>query len=913
MTELKTLLVTGDIVLDCHLYGGVKTLATSFKEPGTVYTQRLGGAALTCELVRAAAEAAGATIDNNWKKETKKCKRDHKALPARPEGLPLKRPLRMYNVELDLATIGLKRTLPKHLRSYGVWIDRPAKKGSKDRVWRIERHFGYGPTDPKIQGEVFKRNAMPAPVQPMLTLIDDGGILFRHSASSGAWPEFKKGETGYYLIKMSSPLCRGDLWEKMTPITDRMIVVFSAMDLRREDAQVNLHLSWEQCVEHTITALQNHPIVRDLLRVAHVIVNFGSAGALWVERTPDGASAYHLLFDPELLEGDISRRFDGTAYGFQTCLTAGIAHHLMQFEAEAVQSKTKSPFTDAETRKKAISQGIAAGLVARRRLRELGHGRIDKPQPSFPIQELGQSIANPTEGFVYVDVPPIAWQAGPCQWTILNQSETVQADQADYPLSGLAYLTARYGFGALSHIPKFHLGKLYTVDRSEIESYRMLAGLIRAYEEVKVQKKPLSIGVFGPPGAGKSFGVKALAEGILGEQVPFLEFNLSQFKSPEELIGAFHRVRDAVLGGITPVAFWDEFDSQNYRWLQYLLAPMQDGSFQEGQITHPIGKCIFIFAGGTSHTMDDFCAKLQRREFQMLKGPDFISRLHGFLNVLGPNRRKHSSCPDITWPIRRAIILRDVSKVGEDEELDIDPGLLDALLNVSDYRHGARSFDKVVATLLQGRHFNHLHRSALPPSPLLDRETDAVKFIAMLKRWDVFKNHPDLENLAAAIHTGFLEGAEKSKQDAEIEANPNLAWTIHQSIKRDYAELSDDKKASNRAAARRIPDHLALIGYAVEPWQQNDKQDWQTPLKKAIEKHTERLAQAEHLGWYAERVANGWTHAEKRNDTLKHHPLMVPWAKLLPSDQEKDRHFVRSIPALLEMAKYKAVPIPTIP
>lgn len=47
------LLVTGDIVLDCHLYGGVKTAATSFSEPGTIYEQHLGGAVLTHRLLEA--------------------------------------------------------------------------------------------------------------------------------------------------------------------------------------------------------------------------------------------------------------------------------------------------------------------------------------------------------------------------------------------------------------------------------------------------------------------------------------------------------------------------------------------------------------------------------------------------------------------------------------------------------------------------------------------------------------------------------------------------------------------------------------------------------------------------------------------------------------------------------------------
>ena len=56
----SVVLVTGDIVLDCHLYGGVKTSATSFSEPGTTYSQELGGAVLTRNLLHAAADAKNA-------------------------------------------------------------------------------------------------------------------------------------------------------------------------------------------------------------------------------------------------------------------------------------------------------------------------------------------------------------------------------------------------------------------------------------------------------------------------------------------------------------------------------------------------------------------------------------------------------------------------------------------------------------------------------------------------------------------------------------------------------------------------------------------------------------------------------------------------------------------------------------
>jgi hypothetical protein len=77
-----------------------------------------------------------------------------------------------------------------------------------------------------------------------------------------------------------------------------------------------------------------------------------------------------------------------------------------------------------------------------------------------------------------VVVPPEACQPSGCQWTILVQSETAfhsrknagRKPDAGTPLTRLALLTARYGFGALFHVPSLHLGKLFTVDRSEIES-----------------------------------------------------------------------------------------------------------------------------------------------------------------------------------------------------------------------------------------------------------------------------------------------------------------------------------------------------------------------------------------------------------------------------------------------------------
>jgi hypothetical protein len=508
---------------------------------------------------------------------------------------------------------------------------------------------------------------------PLLTVIDDGGISFRYRRSAALWPEAES--PGYYLLKMSSLLCQGDLWAHLVAtVGERLMVVVSADDLRREDAQIAQALSWEKCAEDTLTVLHDDPICRQLCQAASVVVTFGSEGALWVRGGSGGA---RLLFSPGEQEGDHARTINGTVYGFGTCVITGIAHELVTQHARA-ESSPSGLFADPV----ALERGIATGLRARRLLLELGHGRVGGDKPGFPVKAIADALTKPGGGYIATDVPPSARRSSDGSWTILRQAEI--HGSPDTPLIDLACLTARFGPSAVSNVPALRLGSVLTVDRGEIESLRTLEMLIRAYEAQAVQKKPLSLGIFGPPGAGKSFAVKAMAKAVLGDRAPFLEFNLSQFNGPDDLIGAFHRVRDAVLQGTTPVAFWDEFDSQRYKWLQYLLAPMQDGAFQEGQITHPIGKCVFVFAGGTSHTFARFGPVLpenptadqqaayqrEEHEFTLAKGPDFLSRLHGHLDVLEPNQRKPltgttsrdrhrppgdgEAPPDITWPIRRA-------------------------------------------------------------------------------------------------------------------------------------------------------------------------------------------------------------------------------------------------------------------
>ena len=462
------------------------------------------------------------------------------------------------------------------------------------------------------------------------------------------------------------------------------------------------------------------------------------------------------------------------------------------------------------------------------------------------------------------------------------------------------------------------------MDRGDIEALRSIRQLMLCYKAEQKPKTPLSIAVFGAPGSGKSFGLKQIAESVFHEKA--LEFNLSQFKGPEELYGAYHQVRDKVLAGVTPVVFWDEFDSRKLMWLQYLLAPMQDGVFQEGQLTHSIGKCVFVFAGGTSYDYRHFGPpeapieeenedrKKARREFALKKGPDFKSRLTTCLNVLGPNPRKlfnldlaakdrdpwYDDHTDIEYPVRRAILLRSLLNCGgkddENKRLNIDPGLLTALLEVGHYRNGARSLEKLVAQIVSDGSAMP-SRSNLPYREILE---------LLVQEVDVFYGQlyaigfgGDVESLAKNIHARFLEQINRLQAENPKTAKPNP------DSDKPWEGLSPDLKASNRAAAQRIAEILAAVGLTCE--RGNASSSETKAVDRVLETNLEMLAGMEHDGWMDEKKRQGWTFGETRDNPRLKHPLLIPYGDLPEAEKDKDRDSIRQYVMRVADAGYKIV------
>ena len=128
-------------------------------------------------------------------------------------------------------------------------------------------------------------------------------------------------------------------------------------------------------------------------------------------------------------------------------------------------------------------------------------------------------------------------------------------------------------------------------------------------------------------------------------------------------------------------------------------------------------------------------------------------------------------------------------------------------------------------------------------------------------------------------------------------------------LDRPFSELAASDQEDNRAAARRIPDVLALAGMAVADEAQTVRPEDPSSdeIARHIERRLEQLAEAEHDGWMEQRVRNGWRQGSPRDDNAKIHPLIVPYARLSEKEKDKDRSSVLKFPEMVAMAGRRIV------
>ena len=149
--------------------------------------------------------------------------------------------------------------------------------------------------------------------------------------------------------------------------------------------------------------------------------------------------------------------------------------------------------------------------------------------------------------------------------------------------------------------------------------------------------------------------------------------------------------------------------------------------------------------------------------------------------------------------------------------------------------------------------------------------------------------HESADTMARELHEDWYKNEEAREKKAG--QNPKPAF-------RQWEQLDEIYKESNRHAADHIPVKLRAIGYLVEKLR-NDP----TRLTSFDDPQVELLAEMEHARWCAELFLMGYSYAPgPRNDVEKTHPDLIPWNDLAESTKDYDRSQVRAIPMALARA-----------
>lgn len=558
----------------------------------------------------------------------------------------------------------------------------------------------------------------------------------------------------------------------------RTVIMTLADDWLGDKTYVSRGVSWEETGAGFAKVLKAASVVakeangaeapkNPLTKAPWLVISLPYSGAVLHPRDAVGDEV-ELVYDSLAREGQWERTYPGSVPGKHTTVLAGLVSRCVR--ASDPKPSDRDKFT--------ILKGLQLGLSAARYLRIAGY-RDNRPfeeatELEFPYAEIenvfqkGEIDGNSVESKLIAEVggvdkvryPDRVFQhvgIGPgisSSWSILTE----RLDQSGRPGPSRPWPWEAIAERGLARsgleVPLTSYGKLTVMGRPEVESYGTVWELIDRYLNRRTAT-PLSLGAFGPPGCGKSFAVKQLAASVSGDEVTVevVEFNLSQMGSPKDLAEAFHVLRDKRLKGIVPLAFWDEFDcsaGEEFHWLRHFLAPMQDGVFRQEQLEHAIGKSVFVFAGGTRSTFMEFARggsdpDLERR----VKLPDFVSRIHGYLDVRGPNPVRPPGVASEQGSVdalvleaiaRRATLLHELLvKLFPElqhrgtKEIEIDPSVLRAFLYVPWYHHGARSMETIIMS-------SKLHDadkfvpSSLPPEEQLMGHVDGEAFMTLVNK-----------------------------------------------------------------------------------------------------------------------------------------------------------------------------------
>ena len=131
-------------------------------------------------------------------------------------------------------------------------------------------------------------------------------------------------------VPISGVTGRGDLWTKLVQQwKEKLIVVITAGDLRREDVMVARGLSWEKTVDDLLGEVSGNPALTALQKCKHLVIALRGDAAVWLTDPGAATQQCRLVFDRHRGEGEWDdEQGDGTVVGFLSAMTASLAWRL---------------------------------------------------------------------------------------------------------------------------------------------------------------------------------------------------------------------------------------------------------------------------------------------------------------------------------------------------------------------------------------------------------------------------------------------------------------------------------------------------------------------------------------------------------------------------------------------------------
>jgi len=620
--------------------------------------------------------------------------------------------------------------------------------GREKTVFQIFRKRGKGGGDRPDHGWFMVKQILPAEgrgsegadfdisAHDLSVIGDNNGMLLIDD--SGMPPqiceEIVRLNPGLWCIALGISVAHWQRWAEI--LQDRMALFCRLSDLETTRMEMDSSVNWESIVAMCIRALRTPEVgLWDESRgrfLCHVVVEMFPHGLLYV-----GPQGTFFRYRKGCLPEKSAPRHKGSVPCYDTLVTSMLAMDAMRFDGFDF---CRNYFFDFSLRV----------LLNWRILYEYGYyfnNGLEFPNLDFSStypNGLPCSFLDLRQDPSFVELPPFSADFDSMLELVSSQEWSEAKKKAirtffrqphrsrsavsyhgpdytylDVIVSVLNALKEEVNRGTgFDTLPIFQLGHLRTTDPAEIDPVITLHNVMDSYVTKAEVLRPLCIGVFGPPGSGKSFAVKQVAAVIGqrfdGDPFDFYEFNLTQFASPDEINAAIEPVRASVAQGKIPIAFWDEFDCRyddyEFGYLRYFLPAMQDGVTYVHGIPYHIGRSVFVFAGGVKSSwqgMEDLLRTTDTKALELIKTlkiPDFMSRLRVVLDIDGidiPDDLLRDTVSEDDLEELRRILLKRAFIIAHQMQTHWrsaarkTSGLLLRLL-LAKYKFGARSIEAVI-------------------------------------------------------------------------------------------------------------------------------------------------------------------------------------------------------------------------